>query len=276
MTDELSREEYVTNELKQRGITDEVPPQEEEVTNEAPSEKEKILEEASSKGWKPDGPKSAEEFLRAEPLYNEIKARGKEIKELKTAIEGMQSLMAKQQQAGYDQAIEDMKLQRRDAIELGDAEEVEKIDSQIQHLSNEKDNITKPPPASDPIIEDFMSRHQDWIKEDSDEANNMRLLAEAHYILNSNKGISNANIVTNIENVLRSTFPNRFKTEVAVPSPVETGSAEAKSQLTSGKKKYSFNDLSAEQKKICRSLEHSGAMSPEDYIKTLVELKELD
>jgi hypothetical protein len=66
---------------------------------------EKILtdfeKEQQAKGWNPEGEKSAEEWLRAQPLYDEIKKRGKEIKQLQRTVDNMKSVMEKQTKLAY-------------------------------------------------------------------------------------------------------------------------------------------------------------------------------
>ncbi len=88
---ELVTPEIITSRLEKMGIagednkqSDPVEAKEEvqlqsEPEEEAPKEPNSIEEEAQAKGWKEDGEKSAEEFLRAEPLYDELKERGKKL-----------------------------------------------------------------------------------------------------------------------------------------------------------------------------------------------------
>lgn len=91
--------------------------------------------EALEKGWKPDGPKSAEEFLRAEPLYNEIKARGKEIKELKKTMNELMKLVSDQYKGGLKKELSSLEAARIEAIEQGDVNRVRNLDAEVERLN---------------------------------------------------------------------------------------------------------------------------------------------
>ena len=52
-------------------------------------------QEQHAKGWNPGGPKSAEEWARSEPLYEEIKRRGKENKQLQRTLESLKDMLDK-------------------------------------------------------------------------------------------------------------------------------------------------------------------------------------
>ena len=240
---------------------------------EAPQELSDVEKEASTKGWKPDGPKSAEEFLRAEPLYEEIKASHKEIRELKTAIGAMRDMMTKREQQAYQQALNDIKAQRDEAITLGDVSRVHQLDTQVENISRDLTQYNQP--QMTPKVQEFINRNKSWLDDNSEEALDMKLMAEAKYITLKNQGKSDEEIVDYVEKTLQRAFPSRFDKPVKAATPVVEGSSSELRRGAHQKSKFSFNDLNAEQKKICRSLEKAKLMTAEEYVQELVKVGEL-
>jgi uncharacterized phage infection (PIP) family protein YhgE len=268
-------EQEVQETLRQQGLLDEEETKESVENLESSDEEEiqlsEVEQEAVSKGWQPNGPKSAEEFLRAGPLYDEIKARGKEIKELKSTLDELKKHMDKQQQLGYEQAINELKQKRVDAIEMGDVNEVDDIDRQISEY-NQQVNTSTANPAS-PEAEAFLEKHKDWINDTSQEAMDMKNYAHIRDQELMKYNLSPARHLERLENDLKQMFPNRFKDErSAKPVSVESDAAPT---VSASRRKHTFSDLNAEQKKAARHFEQSGIMSINEYIKDLEKLGEL-
>ena len=240
---------------------------------------EKVLseteEEAKSKGWDPDGPKSADEYLRAEPLYEEIKARGKDIKELKDTISHLKGLMDKQQQAAYQQAISDLQAARNEAIELGDVEEVNRIEDQAKRLQQD----VQPPQVSEKV-QSFVNRNQGWLYNQNEIANEIKMVAEAKYQVLKQQGKSDEEIIDIVEPFLQKVYPDVVaggaSKEASTPkvSPVDSPSLGASAKHAS-RKKFTFSDLNDQQKEACRYFDKAGIMKPEDYIKELIKVGDL-
>lgn len=232
--------------------------------------------EALAKGWKPDGgPKSAEEYLRTEPLYDELRQRGKEIKELKAVVTSMKDMMSKQEQRAYQQALDDIKHARVTAIQEGDVSEVTRLDGELDKVNRDLQQYAASPAMSiTPKVQDFMDRNKNWLEANTEEATDMRLMAEAKYIVLKNQGKSEDEIVDVVEATLKRSFPNYFQKPKPPQQAVESSSMDAHNQRK-GKSKHSFNDLSAEQKEICRRYERLNVMDRNEYIDQLISLGEL-
>lgn len=229
-----------------------------------------IEHKAKEKGWNPDGEKSAEEFLRAEPLYDEIKARGKEIKELKQTLDELKGHMDKQQELGYQKALHELKAQRVDAIEMGDVKNVNELDQQIKEYEQNL-NVQ---PAVLPEVAAFQDRNKEWIEDPSYEAQQIREFAHQRDQELAQFNLPPEEHLKMIESDIRKKFKSRYASDEGSRKgmAVETDAAPAKPVH---KKRYKFSDLNAEQKKCARHFEKRGIMKVEDYIKSLVDLGEI-
>lgn len=239
----------------------------EEAVLESSEEVSTTEQEAMAKGWKPDGVKSAEEFLRAEPLYEEIKSRGKEIKELKETLDALKSHMDKQQEVGYKKALDDLKEQRIEAIQMGDVEAVDKLDSEIADHTKQ---------ALPTVVESFQERNKTWLNDPSLKAEEMRqfMLERDNQLAKFN--LSESEHIKIIEQDLREKFVSYFEPEGDVvetkPAAVESGKHKPSPKK---KAKFSFDDLSPVQKQCARRFNKSGVMSVDQYIQSLIETGEL-
>lgn len=271
--------EEVTKKLQEEGITEEIEVSEEKAEVEEPSsqqeEQEEVLtefeQEQKVKGWNPDGPKSAEEWARAEPLYDELKLRGKEIKQLKRTLDELKGHMDKQKQAAYDQAMKDLTRQRDQAIAEGDVNMVNMIDEEARGL--ELDRPVDIPQA----FQEFQLNNEEWLTDTSFEAMEMQRFATERDKQLIGKEITPEEHVALLEEHMHKKFPEYFNpgsTSVGQGMSVESGSAN--SSATQSKKKYQFKDLTSEQKQIARDFEKMNVMKTSEYIKQLVDNGDLE
>lgn len=263
----MSVEDEIKEQLKAEGITPEEPKAEEQ--NE--EQYTEFEQEQMKKGWKPGGEKSAEEFARAEPLYNELKARGKEIKDLKRTVEEMAEFMRKQEKHAYEKALKELSAQRYEAIQRGDVALVDKLDEERNQLSH-----TPITPAAVPVaVQDFTEKYSvilqpatyeqskigDWVRRRDNELSSRGLDPDAHMKL--------------LETEMLERFSDFFGSNKST-SAVESGQGGNVVGKTSSKKLPSFNELTSEQKQAARDFVAYGTFkNTDEYIKKLVELGEI-
>lgn len=271
-TDEEVTEESITQKLRDLGVNVDQPedtPAKLESKEEETVESNEIEAEAREKGWKPDGPKSAEEFLRAEPLYSEIKARGKEIKELKATLDELKSHMDKQRELGAREALQKLQEERITAIEMGDVSSVDSLETQIRQYEQE----TKGP--AEGAVKQFVERNKSWINENSDEANLMKYYAEKKDLEIASLNLSPEVHLQTVEKELQKIFPHRFKEKEQKPEVIPSVESDSAPLKYSRSKRYGFNDLDSEQKKAFRFFEKQGLMTLDKYIQDLVDQGDL-
>ena len=233
---------------------------------EGKSEQE-IEDEAKSMGWKPDGPKSAAEFVRTAPLYDALSKNNKKIKELEASLHDLKELSLKQQEVGYRKALKDLETKRREAISLGDADLVDQLEAEIQVVKKEEK-----PPEELPEVQQFKEKHSSWIK-----GNTQRDIDIKTYVTQRDIELGALNL-TPAEHlhILDEDLKYKFgvgapKEKAEPPRAVETD----RSPVNVHTRKKGFNDLNTTQKEICRRFTKQGLMSTEEYINSLTDLGEL-
>jgi len=259
----------VTENLRKAGLSDET----------VKASQEAFESEARAKGWRPDGPKTAKEFLDDEPYYKEIKARGKEIKELKQTVEQLIAQQAIERKAGYQEALEDLKRQRSDAIALSDEKSVNALDHQIREYESK---VAEPVAQQPDILEHeavkaFQEENKAWLADyiDLDHAE-MNTFFKNRCAELDNTGIKDPEeAVKLLRKDMAKKFPNYFGKESSSSGMVGAISDAVPTGQVHRKKQYSFKDLNDVQKEVCRNFVKRGAMTEDKYIDTLVKSGEL-
>ena len=274
MEDQRDIAAEITAELKKQGIVAEEATdvaKKETVAEVLPKSAEVLPEfaeaEAMKKGWKPDGPKSAEEFLRAEPLYEEIKKRGKELKDVRSQVDELVKMVSAMRKAGYEEKLEVIKQERAQAIARSDIDSVDYLDDQLYQVKNELQKEVAPHPEVHPAAQQFVDKYKDVLKDPE----------VASYVQRKDIALGNDPDVVDpydhmkkLEEQLFKKYPDRFpqieKTEVVMAVESDSRPVTAKR-----KTKYSFSDLNHDQKEIYKYMEKTGDMAGEDYIKKLAD-----
>ena len=231
-------------------------------------------DQAREKGWRPkeeytgDGEwVDAEEFLRRKPFFDKMSKQSQEIKRLQRTVESMANHYHKSVAVAVDKAVKSLRVERREAIELGDVDRVDAIDAEI--AQHQQQAVAQSANTVSPEIVDWVSENQ-WFNTDQE----MRAFAVTY---NENYLKANPN---DIGESLRKTlvavkkaFPEKFEPVVRKPaapaSPVESGAAAHKPA------KYDVNRLTAEQKQVYNAyVKQHKIMSHDDYFKSLEEIGE--
>ena len=226
-------------------------------------------ESARAKGWRPkeeyagDGDwVDAEEFLRRKPFFDKMSQQRQEIKRLQRTVESMATHYHKSVAAAVDKAVKNLKVERREAIELGDADRVDAIDAEIAYQQQQM--AAQPANTVAPEIVDWVAENP-WFNNDSD----MRSFAVA---FNENYLKANPNdIATSLDKTLaavKKAFPEKFEQPVRKPiapaSPVESGAVAHKPA------KYDVNRLTSEQKAAYNAyVKQHKIMSHDEYFQGL-------
>jgi hypothetical protein len=237
-----------------------------------------VEEEARTKGWRPDGPKSAKEFLDDEPFFKELKARGKEIKELKHTVESLKAHMDVERRAGYQEALDDLKRQRSDAIALSDEKSVNALDHQIREYESKvaEPAIQAPNILEHEAVKAFQEENKAWLADyvDLDHAEMNTFFQNRCKQLDATGINDPEEAIKLLRKDMAKKFPNYFNKDSSsgmvgtINDAVPTGHVQRKRQ-------YSFKDLNDVQKEVCRNFVKRGAMTEEKYIDTLVKSGEL-
>lgn len=269
-------EEQITKELEKQGVLKTEKAEEKQSSDEQIEQRDlsDFEREQKDKGWNPNGVKTAEEWARNEPLYEEIKKRGKEIKSLERAIDNLTKIQTRKEELAYNKALDQLRNERDAAIKLGNVQAVKHIEQQQLKLHESQKQ-------EDPAIQEFRSKYGHLLT-----SNNYEEMEIADFIkrrdgeLMSHK-LPPAEHLRLLEEHAMKKFPSYFKQDgdpeerdERLPI-VESGQGSNVSKPRSSSKKFTFDDLSPEQKKIGKEFERLKVMKLSEYIKDLADLGDI-
>jgi len=120
--------------------TNDVEPVVEETSNEP--QYTEAEQKAIEMGWRPkdefEGDDAefidAVEFVRRKPLFDKIEHVSKELRETRKAMKALQEHHEKVRDAEYKHAVDQLKIEKKAALESGDADRLIEIDSQMAEV----------------------------------------------------------------------------------------------------------------------------------------------
>ena len=230
---------------------------------------------ARKKGWRPKeehDPNTEEvwvdatEFVTRTPLFEKNSKLNKQVKELQRTVEALSKHYNLTIEQAKTRAVDELKLQRKEAIEIGDAVQVDAIDQQIQQVGE-----LPPPVVERPVlaseIEDFVEEQKEWFNKDKEMTSFAVAYNEAY--LKEHPGDLEKSLAETLKKV-KLAFPDKFtNTRRSDPPPVDTGSSTPGGGTGS---KYTMNRLNHEQKLVYEQLvvRHK-QITHEQYFKDLDE-----
>lgn len=260
--------------------TDEVKLNEKTNEREERNWKEKVLEENPdlsdfekeqvATGWNPKGDKTAEEWESNVTFREEVKRRGKEIKNLKKTIAQQNERLAAIEQEAYERAKRELIAAKEYAVQSNDVSKATEIDRRINELPDPVRNQTPQP------ILDFMENHAEWLEGDKGIHLKMRIFTAQMDNELIRKGYSPEVHMQKLDELVREEFHNYFKPteeEYKIKSPAVSDDYTS-GVISKSKPKFDARSLTDEEKDVLRFIEKSGQMSKEDYLKKLNECKQ--
>lgn len=193
------------------------------------------------------------------------------------AINDMAALQTQISEREYKKALKDLQMEKKAALEEQDYDGVIDIDDQITELKTMKPVPVEEAPAAEEQgvpqeIVDWLSKpEQSWYHTNS----TLRGMAEgiAGIIQSENPNISPADLCKQVNQKIRTEVPQYFKDS---PSVDAGGEFSGNSQTRGKGGAPGWNSLTSEQKAVAERFERVGAMTKKEYIKSLVELGELE
>lgn len=268
---------------------------EEEPVVEEPSEPEysETEREAMRQGWIPpdkfsDPDKeavSAEVFLGRQPVFEKLKKvrelTERETRQLKEQVAKLRSEIKQERQRGYRQALADLEAKRREAIELADVDEFDRLDKEYSRVHDEIKELeavdVEPIPEEiqlAPEAEKFIESNADWFNDNGPENISMKNQAiEIEKALDATKPyLTIAQKLKAVEDEIKGLYPHRFHNpKKAAPSKVEVSQPDKTVGKRSSKAiEEQYEQLSPAQREACAfMLSVDPDATVEDYIKNL-------
>lgn len=229
--------------------------------------------QAMELGWQPkeafeadpknEGKKwrSAEDFMDRKPLFDKIESQGRELKEVKRALQHLGQQSAKIEELAYRKALEELKAQKVQALEEDDHAKVVQIDESIQELKNQKP-VPQPVQPVNPEFEKWVSDNK-WYATDED----MRAVADGIGMSLARKGgMTPEEIMVKVTERIKEIYPAKFGRATRVPpNPDSGGSRKTGGTGTSGVEAL----MNPMERRIMETIINTG-MSKDDYIKQFV------
>lgn len=231
-----------------------------------------VEKEAMGEGWSPKGEKSAEEFLRAKPLYKKIHSQNREIKELRAKIDQLGQTVQIDKEFTQKKILEQLKEQKREAIKLGDVQSVEAIEMQERQYQS----LANPQPQYDErtqkVLDNFKEKHIDWLTDMSYQGEQMKaFMMERDNQLAPYK-LSPERHMEIIEKDLNKKFPDYFNLPEEKPKAIKQSVESDGNRLNTTKRKPTYSDLTEEQKTVAKFMERTTGKKIENYIDDLIKI----
>jgi len=245
----------------------EVPVKEE---GQEPEEKQGEVETVAAElGWRPDGELDAKDYiLKSKDIQDTMRTHikdqksqlsglGSAVKELKVHNEQVYKAEVRQLKG----ELSTLKAKKKEAIEEGDVEAVDKIDGEIDGV---KEAMVKPESA-----EPENPEYKDWVKDNQWYERDEEMKEFVNTIVADNPGVSFQRITVLVDKKVRDMFPDKFEGKAKLKaSPVEGSSRKIASS------RFTESDLTSGQKSIMRQFVQQGIMTKKEYIADIQKTQE--
>lgn len=229
-----------------------------------PKEQWDANEDNAGKKWR-----DAEEFNDRGELFDKIKQLDRDAKSARKALEQLGEHHKKVKEVEFQRALNTLKVQKRQALEEGDADKLIEIDDKIADVKQSarqviNETVVNTPP---PELDEFISRNK-WYSKDDEMTQEADALGVAY--ARSHRDATPTEVFNYVEKRIKALYPEKFTN----PNKPRASGVESPSNNTSVKSAARGGyTLTEQEERVARNLERSGAMTREQYIK---ELKEYD
>ena len=261
----------------------------EETPEEAPAEPT-VEDLAKDMGWRPKDEFQGNDDTYVDPATYIRRSKdiqqsmSQHLKDNRRKMDGMEQgikdlhdhyqQVSKVQIAKQQKEIEKLREAKREAIEEGDVEKVDEIESEMLDKYNSMEEPPQQKPKPDQAhVEAFdgWKAKNDWysVKGQGGDTD-MTAYADKMANLPEYDNLPYDRKLTAVTELVKKAFPEKFQTQAtptsnAVEAPSGTGS----------KRQFSMADLSSDQRGIVRNFVKRGIMSEKEYIKQLAEAGEI-
>lgn len=217
--------------------------------------------------WRP-----AKEFIDRGELYRSIHSTKRELKQTQAALQALQGHHKMVYEKAYQQAYNDLKVQKRQAIRAGEFEQVEEIEDRMEKMQADHQaeqmrlaqvQQATQAPSTPPEFQAFVDRNP-WYLQDKD----MRNEADAAGFVYLNNGGDRNQLLAHVEKEMKRKFPEKFGGKRAAPNAVvptqRGGKAPTRDDI----------DMTDAEREIMRTFVRQGVMTEAQYKADLKKIKE--
>ena len=236
--------------------------------------KEEWVEEGKDEdAWRP-----AKEFVDRGELYKSIHQTKRELKQTQATLTALQKHHAFVFEKAQKAALEELKREKRAAIQNEDFQTLTKVEEKIDELTEqqqqEKDAFlreqlatTVPTQGQHPDFVAWTGKNS-WYHDDEE----LRDYADFKGIkyTQKNPGVDPKEVLDYVEKQVRKQFPEKFGTRKTAPNPV----TKVDKTAAAGRKAEADIELTETEQDIMKELVSSGVMTREKYISELKKIKD--
>lgn len=212
------------------------------------------FDESSGKKWR-----TAEEFMDRKPLFDKIDEQHRRLKTLEQGLNALAQHNKKIEESAYVRALNELKKERKLALEEGDLVKAEEIRDRIDEVKEQSQAQPAPQqPQNDPRFEAWVEKNK-WYTTDP----MLKKFADGVAFDLRGQGVNDpVEFLNSIEREVRTTFPQKFRNPNKDLAPgMESGRGKAKSDGFS---------LSADEERMINQMIKAGApISREEYVAQL-------
>ena len=211
----------------------------------------------------------AGEFLRRGELFKKIEDQGKQLKDVRSALNEMKKLNSQIQEVEYKRALDTLKAQKKAALEDGDADAVIAAEDRIDMVKEQQKEMQRQSPVAQ---SDEGSEHPEFVA--WTEQNNwyksstpMKAFADALGQELARAGNSPSEVLKKVAVEVRKEFPNKFRN----PNQDKAGAVEGGSgRGVSSSTRFTLSD---EERTIMNKFVRQNVMTEKEYIEQLKKVR---
>ena len=249
-----------------------------------------IEAEARKMGWRPqdeyDGDNwvNAEIFVARAPLIEKIEGMGKALKRVNSETEQIKEHYKKVKETAYQQALKDLRAERRAAIQEGDADTLDAVDEQLDKLKEERireeqEQQTSASSQTAEQVEAFQTWRQrnNWYQDHAEATELADTLGRGYH----SEGATPDQVLAKVEKAIRKAFPELYRNPNRdKPSGTVTGSSTKMADNKQTNQEQSLagvkKSLTDEQRQVMNKLVRSGMLTEEEYLRDFKAISEAD
>jgi len=232
-----------------------------EKETDTPNEIESLAAEI---GWRADGDLDAKEFiLKSREIQDTMrthirdqKGKFEELNESVAELKVHNERVFNVQVANLEKELSTLKKEKKEAIEEGDADRVEEIETEMDGVKEAmiKPEAPKPTAEANPDFDEWIDKNP-WYKDDPEMA------TYADKIGNANPDAPYKRVLALVERKVKEMYPDKFTNPKSpAPSPVEGA------VRRSATPKFTKADLTGNQRSIMSQFVRQGIMTEKQYI----------
>lgn len=246
-----------------------------------------VVDQALEQGWVPkedwiasgkseDEWRPAKEFVERGEIFKSLHQVKRELRQEKAARETLQRHNQFIFEKAYNQAVVDLRKEKRDAIRAEDFDRLEQIETEMDQLQDQHQKERQALAASQAAAVNVgvPAEFQSWMDRNSWYATDQDLkdYADATGLVyaNRNPHLPPTQVLKHVETEVRKKFPEKFNIRRAAPNAV------ASPDRTSRQAKGADIVLNETEKEIMRTFVRSGVMTEAEYKSQLKKVKERD